>query len=490
MQGVQDHLFIGGSLVTAHGTDRIPVVNPATEETFAAIPDADEVDVDRAVRSAQDAARSSGWGDWPLAERAAALRRLADALEQRFDELGPLVTSENGTVIAGSGTANAVAPARYYRYCAGLADELATEEGRPTSSGYSLVRKEPVGVCALIVPWNGPQGSVAWKLGPALAAGCTAVVKPAPETSLDAYLLAEAITEAGFPDGVVNILTGGRETGATLVSHPGVRKVAFTGSTSAGRAVALACANDFKRVTLELGGKSGAILLEDVDLAKFRPFVASACSPLTGQVCRALTRILAPRSRYDEIVDLVAEAMAEIPVGDPMDPAMVFGPLVAERQRDRVEGYIRVGQEEGAKVVTGGGRPGGLDVGYYVEPTVFRDVQPGMRIAREEIFGPVIAVIPYEDEAEALRLANATEYGLGGAVFTSDPVHGLELARRFESGTVGVNHYALALEVPFGGTKHSGIGRELGPDSLLAYQEIKSIYLAEDPREEPATAVH
>jgi betaine-aldehyde dehydrogenase len=336
-------------------------------------------------------------------------------------------------------------------------------------------------VAALIVPWNGPQGAIAWKLGPALAAGCTAVLKPAPETSLDAFVFAEAVIEAGIPAGVVNIVTGGRETGAALVAHPGVRKVAFTGSTAAGRAVATACAADFKRVTLELGGKSAAILLEDVDLDAFRPFVATACSPMTGQVCRALTRVLAPRSRYEEVVDAVASAMEEIPTGDPMDPVTVFGPLVAERQRDRVEGYIKVGVEEGAKLVTGGGRPRGLDVGYYVEPTVFKDVSNDMRIAREEIFGPVLAVIPYDGEEDALRQANDSDYGLGGAVFTRDVEHGTEIARRMETGSVGVDHYDLPVEAPFGGVKCSGMGRELGPESLGPYLETKSIYRAGDP---------
>jgi betaine-aldehyde dehydrogenase len=480
MTQVRDQMFIGGHLTAAHSTQRIPVVNPATEQHFADIIDGDAEDVDRAVSAAAEAHRSSGWAQSHPGERADALRRLADALEARLDELGPLVTSQNGTAITRSGIFNATAPAGYYRYFASLADDLQVESIRPTGRGHSIVRKEPVGVAALIVPWNGPQGAIAWKLGPALAAGCTAVLKPAPETSLDAYVFAEAVIEAGIPAGVVNIVTGGRETGATLVAHPGVRKVAFTGSTAAGRAVATACAAEFKRVTLELGGKSAAILLEDVDLDAFRPFVATACSPMTGQVCRALTRVLAPRSRYEEVVDAVASAMEEIPTGDPMDPATVFGPLVAQRQRDRVERYIKVGVEEGAKLVTGGGRPRGLDVGYYVEPTVFKDVSNDMRIAREEIFGPVLAVIPYDGEEDALRQANDSDYGLGGAVFTRDVEHGTDIARRMETGTVGVDHYDLPIEAPFGGVKCSGMGRELGPESLVPYLETKSIYRAGD----------
>lgn len=463
----------------AQSANRLPVINPATEEAFAYIPDAGSDDVDRAVRAAEESLRTSGWGQAIPSERADVLRRLADALERRSDELGPLVTRQNGMTISRSGVFNAAYPAQCYRYFASLADNLAVEELRRTGSTHTIFRREPVGVAALILPWNGPQGAVAWKLGPALAAGCAAVVKPAPETSLDAYILAEAINDAGVPPGIVNIVTGGRDTGALLVAHPGVRKVAFTGSTAAGRSVATACAVDFKRVTLELGGKSAAVLLDDVDLDTFRPFVASACSPMTGQVCRALTRILAPRTRYDEIVDLIADAMSAIRTGDPMDPNTEFGPLAAERQRDRVERYIRVGQEEGAKIAIGGGRPTGLNVGFYVEPTVFRDVDNRMRIAQEEIFGPVLAVIPYDNDDEAIRIANDSVYGLGGAVFTSDLERGTDLARRFESGSVGVNNYTLTIEAPFGGVKHSGIGRELGPDSIDPYLEIKSIYQME-----------
>jgi len=374
IRGVQDTLFIGGRLRPAHSTARLPVINPATEETFAAIPDADEVDVGDAVSAARQAFRDSGWAQLAPAERAVYLRRLAELIEGRAEELGALVTAQNGMPLANSIAGNGVATGRYYRYFAGLADELEPETERSGQGSRTVVRQEPVGVAALIVPWNGPQGSIAWKLAPALAAGCTAVVKPAPETSLDSYILAELITQAGIPPGVVNIITGGREAGATLVAHPGIDKVAFTGSTVAGRKVALACAEGFKRVTLELGGKSAAVLLDDVDLDAFVPFVASACAPFSGQICRALTRVLAPRSRYDEVVEAVAGAMGELTVGDPLDPATRLGPLVSARQRGRVEDYIRSGQEEGAKVVIGGGRPAGFETGYYVEATVFRGV--------------------------------------------------------------------------------------------------------------------
>jgi aldehyde dehydrogenase (NAD+) len=457
-RGVQDNLFIGGQLRPAHSARRIPVTNPATEQEFAAIPDADETDVDDAVSTAARAFRESGWAQLDPAERASYLRRLAGLIEEHAEELGQLVTAQNGMLIANSIMGNGAATARYYRYFADLADELEPETERSGHGSRTVVRQEPVGVAALIVPWNGPQGAIAWKLAPALAAGCTAVVKPAPETSLDSYI------------------TGGRETGATLVAHPGVDKVAFTGSTAAGRKVALACAERFKRVTLELGGKSAAVLLDDVDLDAFTPFVASACAPFSGQICRALTRVLAPRSRYDEVVEAVADAMGELTIGDPLDPQARLGPVVSARQRARVEDYIRGGRDDGAKVVLGGGRPAGFETGYYVEPTLFSGVGNQMRIAREEIFGPVLAVIPFDDDEDALRICNDSDYGLGGAIFTGDADRGLALARRVQSGSVGVNHYALPIDAPFGGVKQSGIGRELGPEGLAAYLETKAIY--------------
>lgn len=473
----RDELFIGGRLQRAHSQQRLPVINPATEEQFASIVDSDDTDVDHAVRAADTALRSEQWRSVTPGERAGMLRRLADILESRADELGRLVTAQNGMVLANAIAGNGPATAGYYRYFADLAEQLEIETVRNTLGPRTVLRREPVGVAGLVVPWNGPQGSIAWKLGPALAAGCTAVVKPAPETSLDSYILAEAVEAAGIPGGVVNIVTGGRETGAHLVAHPLVRKVGFTGSTVAGRKVAASCAETFKRVTLELGGKSAAILLEDADFERFRPFVASACSPFSGQVCRALTRVLAPRSRYDEAVEMITDAFAAIPVGDPLDPGTALGPVVSARQRERVESYIASGVSEGAKLALGGGRPAGLDKGYYVEPTVFRDADNSMRIAREEIFGPVITVLPYEDEGDAIRIANDSDYGLGGAVFTADQERGMDVARRIESGTVGVNHYALPIDAPFGGTKHSGIGRELGPEGLHAYLETKAIYV-------------
>ncbi|MFD8295154.1 aldehyde dehydrogenase [Streptomyces bauhiniae] len=468
-----DSHYIDGVFQAARSAERISVVNPATEEAFASIVDGDAADVDAAVRAAE--AAGGEWAALGFVKRAEYLRRLADAYEARIDEISELVTRQNGTPISVSRAMQSQVVLNY-RYFASLAENMTEEEPIQTSVGDALVRREPVGVVGAITPWNGPQPLLAWKIGPALAAGCTVVIKPAPETSLDSFLFAEIAAQAGIPAGVVNVVTGGRETGSALVEHPLVRKIAFTGSTVAGKAIAEACGRDLKRVTLELGGKSAAILLEDVDLEAFKPFVATACSPNTGQICRSLTRVLAPRSRYDEVVDAVGAAMSEIPIGDPTDPANLFGPLVSERQRERVESYLELGRQEGAKAVVGGGRPEAYLRGYYVEPTVFRDVTNDMRIAREEIFGPVLVVIPYEDEAEAIAIANDSEYGLGGGVFSQDREHATEVARRIVTGTIGVNSASFPMEAPFGGVKNSGMGRELGPGSLDPYLEQKTIF--------------
>lgn len=468
-----DHLFIGGTFVPAHSSARIAVINPATEEQFGSIVDGDETDVDAAVRGAAAAGKS--WASLAPMERAKYLLRYADLFEENAERISQLIVKENGTPISSARAMQSLVP-RHLRYFASLADGLAVESHIQTASGDALVRRVPVGVAALITPWNGPQTLLAWKLGPALIAGCTIVIKPAAETSLESYILAELFTKAGFPPGVVNIVTGGRETGAALVAHPGVRKVAFTGSTAGGRSVAEVCARDFKRVSLELGGKSAAILLEDVDLDVFRPFVASACAPNTGQVCRALTRVLAPASRYDEVVNAVAEAMSEIPLGDPEDPATGFGPLANRTQYERVLSYIEAGKAEGAQVVVGGQRPQDFATGFFVQPTVFRGVTNDMTIAQEEIFGPVVCVIPYGTVDEAVAMANDSEYGLCGGVFSADLAAATDVARQFESGSVAVNTFTLPVEAPFGGIKNSGIGRELGPSSVDAYLEYQTIF--------------
>jgi acyl-CoA reductase-like NAD-dependent aldehyde dehydrogenase len=331
---------------------------------------------------------------------------------------------------------------------------------------------------AAIVPWNAPVTLAAWKAAPALAAGCTVVIKPPPEAPLSGFILAEALAEAGVPDGAVNVLPGGREAGEHLVTHPGIDKVAFTGSTEAGKRIMARCAERVTRVSLELGGKSAAIVCDDADLAVAIPRIVGGGMHLSGQVCGAHTRILVSRDRYGEAVEMAGAAAAAVPYGDPFDPATVVGPLVAERQRERVEGYIASAVAEGARVVTGGTRPAHLPRGWYVPPTILAGVHNGMRVAREEIFGPVLSFIPFDGEDDAVRIANDSRYGLSGGVWTGDDARGVDLARQMRTGSVAVNgSYPPFPLVPFGGLKESGIGRELGPEGLTAYLEPRSIGL-------------
>jgi aldehyde dehydrogenase (NAD+) len=331
-------------------------------------------------------------------------------------------------------------------------------------------------VVAAIVPWNVPQFVTMSKLAPALLSGCSIVIKPAPETPLDALFVCALLEEAGVPKGVVSVIPAGREVGEHLVRHPMVDKVAFTGSTAAGRKIGAICGEQLKRCSLELGGKSAAIILDDADLAATVEGLKFASFMNNGQACVAQTRILASRKRYDEVVEALGTMVGEMSVGDPADATTQIGPLVAERQQERVEKYIALGQEEGARVVVGGGgRPEGMDKGWYVRPTVFSNVDNSMRIAREEIFGPVVAVIPYDDEKQAVSIANDSEYGLAGSVWTADMGKGMDIARQVRAGTFGVNQYTMDFIAPFGGYKASGIGREFGREGLEEYLELKSI---------------
>ena len=470
-------VYIDGHWSAPHSTTSIKAVNPATEETLGDIPDCDAADVDAAVRAAETAFRSSGWAQLTPAERSPYLRRLGDELQSRSKAISELVTSENGSPITVSRSLNGEKPSALVRYYAELAQALEVEEVRTSAGRTPIVRREPVGVAALIVAWNGPQSLAAKKIVPALVAGCCVVMKPSPETSFDAKLIMDSVEAAGVPPGVVNMVTGGVETGRALVRHPQVRKVSFTGSTGAGRDIATACASTLKRVSLELGGKSAAIILEDADLDAFLALAPRVCLNNTGQGCLLSTRVLAPRSRYEEICDGLVDRIASLKVGDPMDEDTAFGPVVSARQRQRVEGYLDRGRSEGAKCLTGGGRPRQLPRGFCVEPTIFSAVSNNMTIAREEIFGPVLVVIPVDSEDEAIKTANASDYGLGGTVFTRDAAHGADVARRIETGTIGVNGYTQDMNAPFGGVKQSGIGREQGPEGLDSYFELKSIYV-------------
>lgn len=475
-----DELFIGGEWAKPRGSERIAVIAASTEEQVGSVPAGSRADIDAAVSAARAAFEDpSGWSAWPAEDRAQALERLAEALGSRGQETAHRVSLQNGMPISTALATEAVVPALLARYYAQMIRERSLEEDRQGLFGGTIhVLSKPVGVVGAIVPWNFPQCLAMFKLAPLLAAGCTVVVKPSPETVLDSLLLAEAIIEAGLPPGVVNIVPGGPKLGAYLVEHPGVEKIAFTGSSAAGRSIARRCGELLRPVTLELGGKSAAIVLEDADLSQATEALFGATLLNNGQTCYLGTRVLAPRSRYEEVVGLLGALADALQIGDSLDPATQIGPLVSERQRNRVEGYIEKGRAEGARVVAGGSRPEGQDRGWFVAPTIFAEVDNSHTIAREEIFGPVLAVIPYGDVDQAVMIANDSDFGLGGSVWTSDPERGRQVAMRVQSGSIAINHYMLDPVAPFGGVKASGIGRELGPEGLAAYLQQQSVYTA------------
>ena len=405
------------------------------------------------------------------------LQRLRDSLVEHREVIADLLTEEMGCPITQSRTAQADVARVILESYLELVARYPLSTVRPSSSGTALVTREPVGVVAAIVPWNVPQAITMHKLAPALLTGCTLILKPAPETPLDAFLLADLLKAAGVPDGVVNVVPADRDVSEYLVTHPGVDKVAFTGSTAAGRRVAALCGQDLRRVTLELGGKSAAVILDDADLDATVESLRMGSFRNSGQVCSLKTRLVVSRRRENELLDRLTALVQSMPVGDPMDPATQIGPMATARQRERVEEYIAIGREEGAQAVLGGGRPAGLDRGWFVEPTIFSKVDPGMRIAQEEIFGPVLAVMTYDDEDEAVAIANDSRYGLNGSVFTSDVEHGFEVARRMRTGTVELNGNPAGWHAPFGGFKDSGIGREAGLEGFDNYVETRAIGL-------------
>ncbi len=465
-------VFIDGRLRAADRAE--PVLEAATGEPLGDGASATAAEVDEAVTAAR--AALAEWSSASPDHRAEALGGFAAALQRRARTTDQLVTRENGMPMSLSRGANGAFPAALLRYYAQLITETPIEEIRPSVIGHTIVRREPVGVVAAVVPWNYPQALSAFKLAPALAAGCTVVLKAAPETALDALVFAEAAQECGLPPGVLNIVPGAVEAGAHLVSHPGVDKVSFTGSTAAGRAIGEVCGRLLRPVTLELGGKSAAIILDDADLDATMKGLRSASFVNNGQTCYLSSRILAPRSRYDDVVAALVALVDGMKVGDPLDPATDIGPLVSARQRERVLGYIEAGRNSDAKLVVGGSVPADQPRGWFVAPTVFADVHNSDRIAQEEIFGPVLAVIPYDGDAEAIALANDSEFGLAGTVWSGDDDRATEVAREIRTGTVGINDYQLDFRAPFGGVKASGIGRELGPEGLEAFFSLKSIY--------------
>ncbi|GED88937.1 aldehyde dehydrogenase [Streptomyces sp. 6-11-2] len=478
----RDALYIDGDWRKPSTARTFTSISAATEEPLGSFPEADRADVDAAVTAARRALGGHrGWGS--AQERAAAMERLARALESRTDALGTLIAQEVGTPLARAIEANVGAATGLLRFYAPLAEVMYAEDLRPALLGHSLVRREPVGVVAMIVPWNYPLSTLFFKLAPALAMGCTAVVKPSPATGLDSFLVADAVHEAGFPPGVINFLPAEREVGEYLVTHPGVDKVAFTGSTAAGRRIGGLCGELLRPVTLELGGKSAAILLEDAPLPLFLDHLLDLSFNNNGQTCTNNTRLLVPRSRYEEIVDAVTATVEGWPVGDPLAPSTVIGPVAGAAARDRIEGYVRKGRQEGARVTTGGGRSAGQDRGFYVEPTVFADVDPAMVVAREEIFGPVVTVSAHDGSVEgAVAMANDSAYGLAGSVWTADETLGREVARAVDTGTFSVNHANFDIGAPFGGRRDSGLGSELGAEGIEAYLQYKTIFVTQQPK--------
>lgn len=478
----RDQLFIDGKWAApASGGEVISVVSPHSEAVIGRAVSAGPADVDRAVAAARTAFDTGPWPRLQPAERIEALTRLAGIYQERRADMAALITAEIGAPITFAKRAQVRLPLTMMSAFCNIAAGYEWCQDRPGLYGKNIrIRKQPVGVVAAVVPWNMPQFLTVTKVVPALLAGCSVVLKPAPESVFDAQLLAELVAAAELPPGVFNVLPGGREVEELLVRHPGVDKVSFTGSTAAGRQVALACAEGLKQVSLELGGKSAAVVLDDADPTTVATGIQLASLANSGQVCNALSRILVPEKRKDEFVDALAAAMASMTVGDPADPDTQIGPLVARRQQERVRDYIESGKSEGARLVTGGAeRPDGLDTGWYVRPTLFSDATNDMRIAREEIFGPVLTVIAYRDEDEAIRIANDSEYGLAGSVFTGDAERGYGVAARVRSGTFGVNEgYIMDPAAPFGGVKSSGYGRELGIEGIDSYTVSQSISTA------------
>jgi betaine-aldehyde dehydrogenase len=471
-------LFIDGAWAAPQDGGVIEVINPATEELAGRVGEASPADIDRAVTAARRTFDEGVWRRQSPADRGAVLRRAADILQSRFDELVDILTAELGVPRWYTEMAHVPNPIRNLRYYADLAESFQWEEWRGDGSARSLVVSEPVGVVGAITPWNGPLSNPMLKAAPALAAGCSVVSKPAPDAPLSMVAVADALHEAGLPAGVFNLVPADREAGESLVRHPEVDKVAFTGSTAAGKRIMAICADGIKRVTLELGGKSAAIVLEDANVDQLASVLPPLLLAVNGQACIAQSRVLVPRSREREIVEALTAVMAQTRVGDPLDPDTVVGPLVSARQRERVEGFFDTARSEGAQVTTGGGRPAGLARGFYVEPTVLASVTNGMRVAQEEIFGPVMSIISYDTPEQAIAIANDSPYGLSGSVWAADEERALGVAREIRTGMVSINGLPQAFGTPFGGFKQSGIGREMGPEGLRLYTELKSIAMS------------
>lgn len=473
--------FIGGEWVAPSSGATITVINPATEEPFVQVAEAQRADVERAVAAARVAFDHGPWPRLTHADRAAYLRAIGDEVTRRTTSLGQIWTNEIGMAACWAAPFTA-SVTETYRFYAALADTFAFEEPHTPSDGrgVGLLVREPVGVVGAIVPWNSALGLIALKIAPALLAGCTCVLKSSPEAPGAALVMAEIAEAIGLPPGVLNVITADREVSELLVRHAGVDKITFTGSSEAGKTIASICGSRMARCTLELGGKSAAVVFGDADLEKVAAAIAFSTQLTTGQVCAALTRVIVPRERRAAVVDALCAAFKTINVGDPSDPAVTMGPLAMRRQRDRVERFIARGQREGATVATGGGRPRHLDRGFYVEPTLFTGVDNAMVIAREEIFGPVVSVIDADSDDHAIDIANDSDFGLNASVFTADANRAYQAARRLRSGTVAHNGFRVDFGIGFGGFKQSGLGREGGVEGLMAFLESKTILLDDD----------
>jgi aldehyde dehydrogenase (NAD+) len=468
------HFFIGGEFVDASGDERIDVISPFTEEVIGSIPVPTEAEATAALNAARKAFDDGPWPRMKPQERARALERIADALLETKDECAEVMSLDNGMPVKsspGMGRSTDVILRSY----ADLARTYEFSSSRPWQGSQVSIFREPMGVVLAIAPWNGPVSGNTHMLAPALAAGCTIVLKPASEAPLSLEYLARAVQKADLPPGVVSVLPADKPTGEYLINQPQIDKIAFTGSTAVGRHIMEVAARNMVRVTLELGGKGPAVICDDVDLDTYADGIIRSGMWHSGQVCAAQTRLLVPASRHDEILDRLVDRTAALVVGDPMDPKTDIGPLTMQRQRTRVEEYIAAGRAEGAKVVLGGGRPNDLPTGWFVEPTIFDGVDNSMRIAQEEIFGPVLSVITYEHEDDAVKIANGSIYGLSGSVWTQDPQRAERLARRMQVGQVHVNGHSTCPGQPFGGFKQSGIGRKGGPEGLEAYLETKLV---------------
>lgn len=469
----RDKLYINGEWRSPSGKNAIDVVSPCTEEVIARIPEGTSADVDAAVAAARAAFKD--WSQTSASERAALLQKIHEGLKARVEEIGRTIASEVGMPLKLATRIQAGSPIATFGMYAGMLASFAFEE----RIGNSIVLREPVGVVACITPWNYPLHQIAAKVAPALAAGCAVVLKPSEVAPLNAFLLAEVVHAAGAPKGVFNLVTGfGPVVGEALAKHPNVDMISFTGSTRAGKRVSELAAATVKRVALELGGKSASVILEDADLAAAVKSTVNVCFLNSGQTCSAHTRMLVPESKYAEAAKIAVEAAAGFTLGDPFSEATKLGPLVSRTQRERVRNYIRKGIEEGAELLTGGPEtPSGLDKGWYVRPTVFGRVNPKSTIAQEEIFGPVLAIVPYKNEDEAVKIANDTIYGLAGGVWSRDEEHAKRVARRMRAGQIDINGGPFNLQAPFGGVKQSGHGRELGRFGLDEFLEYKSLQL-------------